>query len=109
MTITPYDCGYSGGGEARSPRVEVKFQLPRLLQGAETRYAEMSAVSREVHIAPGTPHSLQAGDCELVKQLQDTLLAALPLQVTAATFSCGGPGATFALTLQASMAAPLGS
>ena len=28
MTITPYDCGYLGGGAARSPHVEVKFQLP---------------------------------------------------------------------------------
>jgi hypothetical protein len=105
MTITPYDCGYIGGGEARSPRVELKFQLPHLLRGEQTRYAEMSAVNRAVRLAPGTPHSLQAGDCELMKQLQDTLLAGLPVQVTAATFSCSGPGATFALTLEASMVA----
>jgi hypothetical protein len=103
MTITPYDCGYTGGGEARSPRVEVKFQLPLLLHGADTRYAEMSAVKRDVRLAPGTPHSLQAGDCELMKQLQDTLLAGLPVQVTAASYSCSGPGATFALTVQAPM------
>ena len=105
MTITPYDCGYVGGGEARSPRVELKFQLPQLLHGEDTRYAEMSAVSREVHLAPGAPHSLQAGDCELMQQLQETLLAALPVKVTAATFSCSGPGATFALTLQTPMVA----
>lgn len=105
MTISPYDCGYVGGGEARSPRVELKFRLPQLLHGEDTRYAQMSAVNREVHLAPGTPHSLQAGDCELMKQLQNTLLTALPVQVTAASFSCNGPGATFALTLQASMVA----
>jgi hypothetical protein len=105
MTITPYDCGYIGGGEARSPRVELKFQLPQLLHGQDTRYAEMSAVSREVRLVPGTPHSLQAGDCELMQQLQGTLLAALPVQVTAATFSCSGPGATFALILQTPMVA----
>jgi hypothetical protein len=104
LTITPYDCGYLGGGEARSPRVEVKFQLPQLLHGDATRYAEMSAVEREVHLAPGAPHALQAGDCELMKQLQDTLLAALPVQVTQASYSCSGPG-SFALTLQAAMVA----
>lgn len=105
MTITPYDCGYIGGGEARSPRVEVKFQLPQPLHGADTRYAEMSASEREVRLVPGTPHSLQPGDCDLMKQMQDTLLAALPVRVTAATYSCSGPGATFALTLQAQMVA----
>jgi len=101
MTIVPYDCGYVGGGEARSPRVEVKFQLPQPLHGAATRYAEVSAVKRSVRLAPGAPHSLQAGDCELVKQMQKLLLAALPVQVTAADFSCTGPSTTFALALQA--------
>lgn len=105
MTLTPYDCGYVGGGEARSPRVQLKFQLPQPLHGADTRYAEMSAVDREVRLAPGTPHSLQTGDCELMKQLQGTLLAALPVKVTSATFSCSGPDAAFALTLQAPMVA----
>jgi len=104
MTLTPYDCGYVGGGEARSPRVEAKFQLPWLLQGADTRYAEMSAVRREVRLVPGAPHSLQAGDCDLMRQLQETLLAALPVQVTTAAYTCNGPDATFALTLQAPMA-----
>jgi hypothetical protein len=105
MTLTPYDCGYVGGGEARSPRVELKFQLPQLLHGEDTRYAQMSAVNREVRLAPGTPHSLRAEDCELMKQLQNTLLAALPVQVTAAPFSCSGPASTYSLTLQASMVA----
>jgi hypothetical protein len=100
MTITPYDCGYVGGGEALSPRVEVKFQLPQLLHGDDTRYAEMSAVNREVQLAPGKPHSLQAGDCELMKQLQDTLLAALPVQVTATAYNCSGAQGSFALTVQ---------
>ena len=89
MTITPYDCGYVGGGEARSPRVELKFQLPRLLHGEDTRYAEMSAVKREVRLAPGTPHSVQAGDCELMKQLQDTLLPALPVRFVVANLALG--------------------
>jgi hypothetical protein len=45
MTISPNRCGYVGGGEARSPHVEVKFQLPQPLPGGETRYAQPSVLS----------------------------------------------------------------
>jgi hypothetical protein len=99
MTITPYHCGYVGGGEARSPSVELKFQLPQPLRGSATRYAELSAVKRTVRLAPGTPPSLQAGDCELVRQLQGTLLAGLPAQLITAAFDCTAAPASFALTL----------
>jgi len=33
MTITPYGCGSIHSGEARSPRVELKFQLAEVLFG----------------------------------------------------------------------------
>jgi len=108
MTLTPYDCGYVGGGEARSPSVEAKFALPWPLRGAARRYAEVTAVTRSVRLQPGTPRSLQAGDCELVRQLQGTLLAALPVHVTASDFSCKAPGASFALTVSASLVASRG-
>jgi hypothetical protein len=106
MTLTPYDCGYVGGGEARSPHVEVKFQLPQPLQGAATRYAQLSVVNQRVRLAPGAPRSLQASDCEFVRQLQGALLAAVPLRVTVADFNCTAPHASFALTLSAPLAAP---
>jgi hypothetical protein len=104
MTVTPYDCGYIGGGEARSPHVEVKFQLPQPLQGAATRYAQLSVITRPVRLAPGAPRSLQASDCELVRQLQSTLLAALPLHVTVADFNCSSAHASFALSINAPLA-----
>jgi hypothetical protein len=57
MTLTPYDCGYAGGGEARSPHVEVEFQLPQPLQGTATPYAQLSVVNQPVRVAPGAPRS----------------------------------------------------
>jgi hypothetical protein len=105
MTITPYDCGYLGGGEARSPHVEVKFQLPQPLQGAATRYAQISVIDQPVRLAPGAPRTLLPSDCEFVRQLQGTLLAALPLHVTVADFDCSAAPASFALTVDALLAA----
>jgi hypothetical protein len=105
ITITPYDCGYLGGGEARSPHVEVKFQLPQPLQGAATRYAQISVIDQPVRLAPGAPRTLLPSDCEFVRQLQGTLLAALPLHVTVADFDCSAAPASFALTVDALLAA----
>jgi hypothetical protein len=111
MTITPYHCGAPGRGEERSPSVELEFQLPQPLTGSVARYASISAVTRTLHIAPGSPRSLGAGDCELVRQLEATLLPALPVHLTAASFDCSPSAATaehgsFALTLEAAIAQP---
>ncbi len=105
MTITPYACGFLGGGEARSPRVEVKFQLPEPLAGSETRYADATVSEQAVRLAPGSPGSLHADDCELMRQLQQTLLAGLPVQITRSAFSCKPAANSFALTVDAPIAA----
>jgi hypothetical protein len=111
MTITPFHCGAPRRGEERSPSVELKFQLPEPLHGTATRYASISAVTRTLHVEPGSPRSFGAGDCELVRQLQGTLFAALPVHVTAARFSCTPARAeaarSYALTLEAAIAKPL--
>ena len=106
MTITPYHCGYVGGGEERSPSVEVRFQLPQPVTGAARQYAQVSVLAEKVRLAPGSPRSLTAADCELVRQLKDGLLAALPVRVDTATFSCSAPRRSFALTLEASVPVP---
>lgn len=98
MTITPYDCGVRGGGPALAPRVHLQFQLPLPLHGAATRYAQIDVVDATLRLAPGSPRSLTAADCEFVRQLQGTLLAALPLRITAADFSCHSPQPSYALT-----------
>ena len=106
MTITPYQCGVRGGGEARSPKVEVKFQLPQPLHGDAVRYAQISAGDEIIKLAPGSPRSLGPDDCELVRQMQQGLLAALPVRVTSSDFRCTGARESFSLTLDAVIAAP---
>ena len=105
MTITPYDCGSSHGGEARSPPVEVKFQLPEPLEGAATRYAQTSVSQEAVQLTPGAPRSLKSDDCEFMRQLQETLLAGLPLRVATAAFSCTSGSSFFALSVDARLPA----
>ena len=109
MTISPYHCGYVGGPPAHSPSVELKFQLPEVLHGAATRYAQISVVEKTIRLAPGTPAALQPGDCELMMQLQDLLFPALPLHVSPSRsgFKCTRHAhASFALTVSASIAVP---
>lgn len=105
MTITPYHCGFVGGGPATSPSLELKFQLPTVLTGSATRNAQISVVDEAVRLAPGSPASLTDKDCQLVRQLQGTLFSALPLHVTAADFSCTRAQPSFALNVKAEIAA----
>jgi hypothetical protein len=105
MTLTPYHCGVAGGGPATSPNLELKFQLPSVVVGDAKRYAQMSVVPEIVRLAPGSPPSLTDKDCQLVRQLQGTLFAALPLHITAADFSCARAQPSFALNVQAPIAA----
>jgi len=109
MTITPYGCGSIHSGEARSPRVELKFQLPEVLSGSATRYAQITVNERVVHLAPGAPRSLQPGDCELMRQMQGTLLVGLPVHVTASAFHCTAATQSFALTVDVPLAAREGA
>jgi hypothetical protein len=107
MTISPYQCGYLSGPPAHSPSVELKFQLPEVLHGTATRYAQISVAEKTIRLAPGTPSALQAGDCELMKQLRDLFLAALPVHVSTSAFDCTRhPHPSFALTVNASIAVP---
>jgi hypothetical protein len=105
-TITPYDCGYLGGGEARSPRVEVKFQMPRLLQAADDRYAEISVVQEHVSLAPGSPRSLGAHDCEFARQLESLLFPALPIRIETADFRCADIPPSYKIVIDTQIVAP---
>jgi hypothetical protein len=109
MTITPYDCGYRGGGEARSPQVEIKFQLPRALHGAATRYAQVSVVEKVIRLRPGSPPSLGPQDCEFAKQLDSTFFPALPVSVETADFRCSAAKPSYALVVNARVVAPASS
>ena len=106
LTITPYDCGYVGGAESRSPQVEIKLELPRPLQGTPTRYAQMWIFTRNVMFAPGSPHSLVPSDCELTRQLVGSFFPALPLRVETEDFHCSADPPIYDLTVAARIRVP---
>jgi hypothetical protein len=54
---------------------------------------------------------LDKSDCELVKQIKDALLPALPVQVLAARIECGSPGNAkhpYKISIQILTAVPVG-
>jgi len=114
ISILPYHCSPSPVGDLRSPSVQARFALPFMLQpGVRGLF---TAVERTVRLAPGEPKTLHASDCQLLQQIDQTLLASLPLQVNAAHFDCSAPprrSGGFALTLtlpvDSSIAATIGT
>ncbi|MGH8267641.1 MAG: hypothetical protein ACRETS_09995, partial [Steroidobacteraceae bacterium] len=104
MQILTYHCGSTRERSTRSPSVQLQFQLPSALSGPQARYADMSAVRTTISFGPGQPRSLTGEDCELLKQINSNLLAALPVHIVAARLACRAPAAAgrpFALRVQA--------
>jgi hypothetical protein len=99
--ILTYDCRDSGAHAHASPRVELKFQLPTALAGADTRFADVSATTTTVRFAPGSPSSLSAEDCELMRQLTAGLLTTLDLHADAKFHCDAAPAERFAVTVRA--------
>jgi hypothetical protein len=87
INILPYDCSPTPQGDLKSPHVEVRFQLPFLLQSG-IKGAPIHAVEGTVRLAPGKPKILQASDCELLRQIRETMLASMPVKVDAAHLDC---------------------
>ena len=81
LQITLDQCG-------RSPRVHLRFSLPQVVSGLDTRYASLQAVDGTLAFAAGRPAALHASDCELVRQIKDTLLRELPVQVRSYRLAC---------------------
>lgn len=90
INILPYHCSPSPSGYMRSPHVQVQFQLPFVVQPGVSG-APIKAVERTVRLSPGKPKTLHASDCQLLEQIDNTLLASLPARVDAAHFDCSAP------------------
>ena len=104
--ILPYECGKSLGAQARSPAVQVSFQLPEALQGKLARWADLQAHIHTVILEPGHPASLDAGDCVLLRQMKDKLFRELPDRVVSFHLACAAPGThvpAYSLSLAALM------
>lgn len=100
ISILPYNCSPSPSGDLRSPNVQARFYLPFALQpGLKGLF---TAVDRTIRLAPGEPKTLHASDCELFQQIDQTLLASLPVKGHDAHFDCSAPpprSGDFAVTL----------
>jgi hypothetical protein len=97
MQILPYECEDAG---SRSPKVQLKFVLPETV----SMPSNISAVSRTVRLAPGQPASLDAGDCELIRQITNSVLESLPVHIIDSTLNCSPPESAapqFAMSIQA--------
>ena len=102
--IYTYHCGTTPAASSRSPSVQLQFQLPRALAPADARYANVPVVRATVRLAPGTLHSYEPGDCELLKQLSTQLLPSLPVRPLGGGLTCPAPGTAprgYALEVQA--------
>ena len=107
MSILPYHCSPSPSGDLKSPDVEVRFQLPFFLQGVAAKAAPAQAIERTIRLSPGEPKTLQASDCQLLQQIDGTLLASIVARVDEENFHCSaGPprSANFSVTLSLPMA-----
>ncbi len=101
--ILPYSCEKSLGPQARSPRVHVEFFLPGAAPGIAKDSATLLESRATVRLAAGQPRSLDGADCQLLQQIRDTLLAALPVHVVRDDLKCkDSPGAKpgYSLTVQ---------
>ena len=86
LKITFYQCG-------RSPSVHLQFSLPRVVSGSDIKYASLQATNGTFLLRAGRPPTLRASDCELVRQIKETLLPELPVRVRSYRFTCEAPRA----------------
>jgi hypothetical protein len=91
MRILAYQCGKGAGQLAHSPQVHLHFLIPQAVRGPAARWADVNVEPRTVRLAPGHPASLKASDCELLRQMKDGLLAALPDRVLQFNLACEAP------------------
>jgi hypothetical protein len=98
MEVLPYRC------EGYSPQVQLKFSAPRVVQGANARWSELTVVTRTVQIAPGSPDKLDSNDCELMAQVKASLLTQLGEPIVSYRLPCQQPREAgqpaFAVTLK---------
>jgi hypothetical protein len=104
LQILAYRCEKGLGDTARSPRVHLQFQLPQVVHGKDTQWSDVRAVTTIVRLEPGQPASLDASDCELLRQIKQTLIENLSDRVVAYDLACSAPPTAhphFSLTVEA--------
>jgi len=88
MNILTYRCEGALGPNARSPRVHLTFDIPRAVRGEQSGTSALQVTATTVHLAAGQPRSLDGADCALLRQIKDTLFAALSVRVVDFNLDC---------------------
>ena len=76
---------------SRSPSVRVRFSMPEIIESAAKGGTVVEASAALVRLEPGHPVSLEATDCELLRQIKDGLLAPTSQHVTTFNLACSAP------------------
>ena len=88
---------------SRSPSVRLRFSMPELVADTAQRSAVSETSTALVRLQPGHPVSLDAADCELMRQIKDGLLAPISQHVLTFNLACSAPpsrGPRFSLTIR---------
>lgn len=111
MRILAYRCESVLGVIARSPSVHLQFELPEVAAATQVRWSDFQVQPGTVRLEPGRPRSLDASDCELLRQIKGGLLPALSERVIGYHLACQAPpteSPKFSLSVQAMTPAPAG-
>ena len=88
---------------SRSPSVRLQFSIPELVKPTPMRGMVFDAAATTIRLEPGHPASLSEGDCELLRQMKDRLLAPMSQQAMNFNLACSAPpsrGARFSVSVQ---------
>jgi len=108
VRILTYQCGKNLGQEAYSPQVQLHFSIPQVVGHAEARWADLHVTAKTVHLGPGHPASITDSDCELLEQMKDDLLAALPDRVLNFNLACEAPATRWPFGVSVQTFTPVG-
>jgi hypothetical protein len=76
---------------SRSPNIRMRFSMPQISESTAKGGTVIEASAALVSLEPGHPVSLEATDCELLRQIKDGLLAPISQQVTTFNLACSAP------------------
>ncbi len=107
LKILTYRCGPGLGSLAFSPEVHLHFAIPQPLAGAQSTWADVDVTPQTVRLEPGHPASIDASDCELLRQMKNGLLAALPDRVISFHLACNAPPTRFPFNVSVEALTPI--
>ncbi len=93
MRILGNQCKQAGSEGGLSPSVHLTFDTPEAVQGSRVGLSDFRALTTKVHLEPGQPRSIDVSDCELLRQMKNSLLVMLSDRVIDYRMACEVPPA----------------